>query len=154
MLTEIMLSFIMDGRRFVLCIILERFHSTSMTCLLTPTPPPGRVLLRRWCWLVHQDLVSKLLTVDPEARITASEACMHPWLSTEMPQLSNNNLSAGLENLKVFNALRKLRAAIKTVRRGRSLVILLFSPEPHSLSKTWCFLLVLLMTSWKVLWAR
>ncbi|CAM9621592.1 unnamed protein product, partial [Hapterophycus canaliculatus] len=64
-----------------------------------------------------KDLISKLLTVNPDERITASEACEHRWLSTAArPSLSNNNLSAGLEQLKLFNAVRKLRCAIKTVR--------------------------------------
>lgn len=62
-----------------------------------------------------QDLITKLLTVDPDDRITASEACEHPWLTTARPQLSSNNLSAGLEKLKIFNAIRKFRVAIKSV---------------------------------------
>lgn len=76
--------------------------SFSGLCFGVPSPPP-------------QDLITKLLTVDPEARITAGEACKHPWLFTARPQLSSNNLSAGLEQLKMFNAKRKFRAAVKSV---------------------------------------
>ncbi|CAB1109092.1 unnamed protein product [Ectocarpus sp. CCAP 1310/34] len=62
-----------------------------------------------------KDLIAKLLTVDPAKRLTASEACKHPWLTTDAPNLSCHNLSARLEDLKVFNTKRKLRAAVKTV---------------------------------------
>ncbi|CAM9811788.1 unnamed protein product [Scytosiphon promiscuus] len=77
-----------------------------------------------------KDLIRKLLTVDPDKRITASEACEHSWLSkAARPSLSDNNLSAGLEQLKKFNALRKLRCAIKTVRpRQRRVVWLSLQP--------------------------
>lgn len=67
-----------------------------------------------------QDLISKLLTVNPDARITASEACNHAWLHTSGPDLSTHNLRSGLGKLKLFNAKRKLRAAVLThVRIGR-----------------------------------
>lgn len=63
-----------------------------------------------------QDLIRKLLTVDPKRRITAAEACEHPWLSTARGNLTQHDLGAGLEKLKIFNATRKLRAAIRSVR--------------------------------------
>ncbi|CAM9489552.1 unnamed protein product, partial [Ectocarpus sp. 6 AP-2014] len=62
-----------------------------------------------------KDLITKLLTVDPAKRLTASAACKHPWLTTDAPNLSCHNLSARLNDLKVFNTMRKLRAAVKTV---------------------------------------
>eukprot|EP00903_Cladosiphon_okamuranus_P020574 g18885.t1 len=68
-----------------------------------------------------KDLITKLLTVDPEARITASEACEHPWLTTAEPQLSTHNLSAGLEQLKMFNTKRKFRASIQSVIAAKKL---------------------------------
>lgn len=64
-----------------------------------------------------QDLIRKLLTVDPKRRITAAEACEHPWLSTARGNLTQHDLGAGLEKLKIFNATRKLRAAIRSVRK-------------------------------------
>ncbi|CAN0321987.1 unnamed protein product, partial [Hapterophycus canaliculatus] len=68
----------------------------------------------------EQDLVRRLLTVDPKTRLTAAEACEHPWLSTPREKIAKHNLEASLENLKIFNAVRKLRAAIKSVRGARS----------------------------------
>ncbi|CAN0590605.1 unnamed protein product, partial [Laminaria digitata] len=63
-----------------------------------------------------QDIIRKLLRVDPEKRITAAEALEHPWLSTEGPSMAGHDLGLGLEKLKIFNARRKLRAAIQSVR--------------------------------------
>lgn len=83
----------------------------------TPTGSSACVDFRTLFGYSLQDLITKLLTVDPEARITAGEACEHPWLSTARPQLSSNNLSAGLEALKIFNAVRRLRAAVKSVSK-------------------------------------
>ncbi|CBN74237.1 Myosin light chain kinase (MLCK) [Ectocarpus siliculosus] len=62
-----------------------------------------------------KDLIRKLLTVDPTRRLTAAEACEHPWLSTARGNLTQHDLGAGLEKLKIFNATRKLRAAIRSV---------------------------------------
>lgn len=63
-----------------------------------------------------QDLIRKLLTVDPQRRLSAAEAVAHPWLLSRDTDLVNNNLGVNLEQLKLFNARRKLRAAIKSVR--------------------------------------
>ncbi len=65
---------------------------------------------------LSQDLICKLLDKDPATRLTASEACLHPWLSVPRAALSSHNLSANLEELRLYNAKRKLRAVVKTVR--------------------------------------
>lgn len=67
-------------------------------------------------YILSQDLVKKLLTVEPKDRLTASEACEHQWFHTEGRELSPHSLRGGLENLKVFNAKRKFRAAVDSVR--------------------------------------
>lgn len=54
--------------------------------------------------------------MDPGKRLTASEAIQHPWLLTQGKNLASNDLGSGLEKMRVFNATRKLRAAIKSVR--------------------------------------
>lgn len=54
--------------------------------------------------------------MDPTRRLTAAEAMDHPWLFVRDTDLVNNNLGVNLEQLKLFNAQRKLRAAIKSVR--------------------------------------
>ncbi|CAN0349053.1 unnamed protein product, partial [Hapterophycus canaliculatus] len=63
-----------------------------------------------------QDLIRKLLLVDPARRITATQAAEHPWLETAGQDLAGRNLGRNLEQLRIFNATRKLRAAIRTVR--------------------------------------
>ena len=66
-----------------------------------------------------QDLIRRLLTVDPKRRLTAAQAVTHPWLLSKDADLLNHNLGVNLEQLKLFNARRKLRAAIKSVSVGR-----------------------------------
>lgn len=65
-----------------------------------------------------QDLIRRLLTVDPKRRLTAAQAVTHPWLLSKDADLLNHNLGVNLEQLKLFNARRKLRAAIKSVSVG------------------------------------
>ncbi|CAN0442365.1 unnamed protein product, partial [Laminaria digitata] len=62
-----------------------------------------------------QDLIRKLLVVDAGKRITATQAVDHPWLLTTGQELADRNLGKNLEQLRIFNATRKLRAAIKSV---------------------------------------
>jgi calcium/calmodulin-dependent serine protein kinase len=50
-----------------------------------------------------------------QQRLTASEAIVHPWLLTKDVDLAARNLDKNLQQLKLFNARRKLRAAIKSV---------------------------------------
>lgn len=72
--------------------------------------PPS--LATRW-W---QDLIKNLLVVDPEKRFTADEALLHPWLSTETGNLAGYDLGHGLEQHRIFDARKKLRAAVTAVR--------------------------------------
>mmetsp|Transcript_9060 Transcript_9060/g.13531 ORF Transcript_9060/g.13531 Transcript_9060/m.13531 type:complete len:337 (-) Transcript_9060:288-1298(-) len=60
------------------------------------------------------DLIRKLLTVDVSKRITAAEALNHPWLIKKDNDLASRSLENNLDNLRLFNARRKLRAAIKS----------------------------------------
>lgn len=53
--------------------------------------------------------------MDPKKRLTAGGAVTHPWLLSKDTDLLNNNLGVNLEQLRLFNARRKLRAAIKSV---------------------------------------
>lgn len=62
-----------------------------------------------------QDLIRKLLLVDTGKRLTATQAADHPWLLTTGQALAEHNLGKNLEQLRIFNATRKLRAAIKSV---------------------------------------
>lgn len=54
-----------------------------------------------------QDLVRKMLVVDPSKRITAAEALRHPFIVEEQ---SDEHLHDAMEALSQFNAKRKFRA--------------------------------------------
>jgi len=58
-------------------------------------------------------LIQGCLTVDVSKRLTAKQALEHPWFKAE--GLGGNDLSAGLSELKKWNARRKLKAAVNTV---------------------------------------
>lgn len=63
-----------------------------------------------------QDFIRKLLTVDVDRRMTVEEAERHPWLVATAQSLEAHDLRKNLEEIKIFNAKQKLRAAMKTVR--------------------------------------
>ena len=60
------------------------------------------------------DLIQKLLQVDPSKRLTIDEAMKHPWISGKDDQ-SSENLASAQEQLKKFNAKKKLKNAINSV---------------------------------------
>lgn len=62
-----------------------------------------------------QDFVRNLLMVDTDRRMTAKQALEHPWMRNSAKDLAKNDLSFNQEQLRVFNATSKLRAAIKSV---------------------------------------
>ncbi|CAN0428859.1 unnamed protein product, partial [Discosporangium mesarthrocarpum] len=64
---------------------------------------------------LFQDLIRRLLTVDPKKRLTAAGAVVHPWLLSKDVDLIRHNLDKNLDALRLFNAKRKLRAAIRSV---------------------------------------
>lgn len=61
-----------------------------------------------------KDLISKLLIVDPAKRLTAAEALKHPWMSDE-EKCSAVEIKI-TDNLRSFNARRRLRGAIAAVQ--------------------------------------
>mmetsp|Transcript_18710 Transcript_18710/g.24183 ORF Transcript_18710/g.24183 Transcript_18710/m.24183 type:complete len:594 (-) Transcript_18710:441-2222(-) len=59
-----------------------------------------------------KDLVVRLLTVDPTARITANGVLNHPWVSKISDTVTpNKHLDRTITRLRRFNARRKFRAA-------------------------------------------
>jgi calcium/calmodulin-dependent protein kinase I len=60
------------------------------------------------------DLIQKLLQLDPAKRLTIDEAMKHPWISGKEEQ-SSENLASAQEQLKKFNAKKKLKNAINSV---------------------------------------
>lgn len=62
-----------------------------------------------------KDLVRRLLVLDPDERMSASEAVRHPWLKMARDRLSMVNLQSTSQRLKTFNARMKLRTAMIAV---------------------------------------
>lgn len=62
------------------------------------------------------DMIRGLLTVNPHVRLTVEQALTHPWMREELDaELDAHDLAACLENLRIFNAARKLKGSIKAV---------------------------------------
>ena len=62
-----------------------------------------------------KDLVSKMLVLDPDERITAEQALRHPYLLLSTDRLSRIGLQGTSQRLKTFNAKMKLRSAMIAV---------------------------------------
>ncbi|RNA34345.1 peripheral plasma membrane CASK isoform X2 [Brachionus plicatilis] len=59
-----------------------------------------------------KDLVKKMLTLDPGSRITAEQALNHPWISERDKYASKKHLMQTVEEIKKFNARRRLKGII------------------------------------------
>ncbi|XP_060077943.1 peripheral plasma membrane protein CASK-like isoform X3 [Ylistrum balloti] len=68
---------------------------------------------KQWLQLSNyaKDLVNKLLETDPEKRITIEEALNHPWIKVR-GQVPKSHLHETVDELRKFNARRKLKGAI------------------------------------------
>jgi serine/threonine protein kinase len=62
-----------------------------------------------------KDLISGLLTVDVNKRLTADQVLAHRWITRTDSMLASINLSESLEEFKKFHATRKLKGAVRTV---------------------------------------
>ncbi|CAM9971946.1 unnamed protein product [Pylaiella littoralis] len=62
-----------------------------------------------------KDLIARMLTVDPAARITADQALQHSWVMSGDDELSSSELGDSLQRMRVFNARRKFKSAIATI---------------------------------------
>ncbi|CAN0053337.1 unnamed protein product [Ascophyllum nodosum] len=76
---------------------------------------------RVWVNLSNQakDFVSKLLRVDPRERLTAAEAANHPWIASTNLRAATDNLTGMLDSFRLYQAKRKLRAAVDVFLAGR-----------------------------------
>ena len=61
-----------------------------------------------------KDLIRRMMTVDPEKRITASEALESAWILTDGSELQSD-LSESQNELKTFKGKEKLRQVVQTV---------------------------------------
>mmetsp|Transcript_28918 Transcript_28918/g.78343 ORF Transcript_28918/g.78343 Transcript_28918/m.78343 type:complete len:530 (-) Transcript_28918:1443-3032(-) len=62
-----------------------------------------------------KDLVKKLLVLNPDERMTASQALRHNWMKASADRLSRITLQGTSQRLKTFNARMKLRSAMIAV---------------------------------------
>lgn len=63
-----------------------------------------------------KDLITEMLTVDPEKRITAEAALNSDWIKAQESALQNNDLSENHEKLKnLRSAKKKMKGAINTI---------------------------------------
>ena len=71
-----------------------------------------------------KDFVQKLICVDPQQRLTASQALLHPWILNQEPLLEKTNLASIVgENLvKNFNAKRKLKGGMNAIKFAGALL--------------------------------
>jgi calcium-dependent protein kinase len=76
----------------------------------------GKYSFSEACWqnisAKAQDLISKLLTYDPDQRPSAEEALQHPWIVEMSSSTVDAAVAIGaLSNLKTFRADQKLKQA-------------------------------------------
>ncbi|PWN35814.1 putative calmodulin-dependent protein kinase type 1 [Meira miltonrushii] len=63
-----------------------------------------------------RDFINKLLTIDPQARMTAQQALEHPWLSTKASVESGDQRDLLPDIKSAFNAKRTFRKAVHGIR--------------------------------------
>ena len=63
-----------------------------------------------------KDLVRRMLTVDTETRISATDALQHRWIAADESTLGNTDLTTNQDRLKEFKPKAKLRQVVKLVR--------------------------------------
>jgi len=61
-----------------------------------------------------KDLIRKLLTPNPLKRISAAEACKHPWIALYSKSASNEDISRVLTGIRKYRRTTKLKEAIHT----------------------------------------
>jgi len=71
-----------------------------------------------------KDLISSLLTVDPQRRLTAQDALNGSWITGDDALLEGKDLGVNLQEFKKFNAKRKFKAAVNVVIARNKLVSL------------------------------
>mmetsp|Transcript_906 Transcript_906/g.1241 ORF Transcript_906/g.1241 Transcript_906/m.1241 type:complete len:348 (-) Transcript_906:134-1177(-) len=62
-----------------------------------------------------KSLISSLLTVSPNRRLSADESLTNVWIGIDASTLAGKDLGKNLEEFKRFNAKRRFKGAVKTV---------------------------------------
>jgi len=63
-----------------------------------------------------RDFIGRLLTVDPEQRMTAKQALAHPWLADVSAEAENAQRDLLPDIKNAFNAKRTFRKAVNGIR--------------------------------------
>ena len=63
-----------------------------------------------------RDFICRLLTVDPEQRMTAKQALVHPWLADVNAEAENAQRDLLPDIKNAFNAKRTFRKAVNGIR--------------------------------------
>lgn len=66
--------------------------------------------------LQSKQLITNLLTVDPDERLDANAALQYAWCKERNEHLSSRDLSGSIRELKKFNARRTFRSAVHAVQ--------------------------------------
>jgi len=62
-----------------------------------------------------KQLISSLLTVSPEKRLSANDALNNSWIRSSETDLAGKDLGKNLAELKKFNAKRKFKAGVHAI---------------------------------------
>ncbi|XP_063311607.1 calcium/calmodulin-dependent protein kinase type IV-like isoform X2 [Pelobates fuscus] len=81
-----------------------------------------------------KDLVQKLIVLDPQKRLTVSQALQHPWVQGKAAKLSHMDCTQ--KKLLEFNARRKLKVAMKAVVASSRLVNHVYHENPRNVQKS------------------
>jgi calcium/calmodulin-dependent protein kinase I len=71
-----------------------------------------------------KDLISGLLTVNPDKRLTSESSVKNKWITGDDAVLASNDLGKNLAEFKKFNARRKFKSAVKAVMATQKLTSL------------------------------
>jgi hypothetical protein len=72
-----------------------------------------------------KDLVSKILVADPARRLKAADILKHPWMTVDDAVIPDVNLDAARDQLRRFQARRRLKKAIQGIRSTIRMKLLL-----------------------------
>lgn len=74
-----------------------------------------------------KDLISKLLVVNPQKRMTAAQVFEHDWLSEDFAHKTSHKfvkLNSCLQQMKLYNARRRLKVAVRAVLASNKIKML------------------------------
>jgi len=72
-----------------------------------------------------RDLVSKILVADPARRLKAAEILRHPWMTMDDDAIPDVALTATRDQLRRFQARKRLKKAINGIRSTIRMKLLL-----------------------------